>query len=226
LLCWQETSGKFGPRVSDEIQELSRMCPNVYICCSSSGKLTKSHVKNFITHVLKDNITNDFALILDSWSPQLNQDLYNQVFGPQNIEVQLFQIPPHCTPIVQPLDVFYFQQLKYMIKEITNFVLLHEINFVIHHRRSQIIIQSFAHNQLCAPIYNNMIKYAWFKSGYKNIDYEKFETIKDACFSNIYGKYCAAEQCCQNAFIKCSWCREYRCFKHCFIDDFHYHLCI
>jgi hypothetical protein len=112
MLCWQETSGKFGPRVSDEIQELSRMCPNVYICCSSSGKLTKSQVKNFITYVLKDIITNEFALILDSWSPQLNQDLYNQVFGPQKIEVQLFQNPPHCTPFVQPLDVFYFQQLK------------------------------------------------------------------------------------------------------------------
>ncbi|RWR99707.1 hypothetical protein B4U79_14268 [Dinothrombium tinctorium] len=44
-------------------------------------------------------------------------------------------------------------------------------------------MHSLIHNQLSAPIFNEMIRYAWRKSGY-NVDYNgSFQNVRDVCFS-------------------------------------------
>ncbi|XP_055348757.1 uncharacterized protein LOC129595702 [Paramacrobiotus metropolitanus] len=65
-ICLKERSGRFGPQVS---QSMFRP-KNLYIDCSNSGKMEKSHMFTFLKEVLfkMPNVTS-FVAICDSWNP-------------------------------------------------------------------------------------------------------------------------------------------------------------
>ena len=220
FLCLQESDYDFGERVSEEISYLRTLCPNMVISCSRSGKMDKNLVKQFNELLLKSYVTNDFVLILDSWNGHKDEKIYQSAFD--NNECKLIVIPPHCTPLIQPLDVFWFRQLKAFIKRISNVISLHNLDYKLSNRKNVIKLQSLAHNQLSSDKFVNMIKYGWYKSGFIEEYPGNFDTVNEICFKNVLGNTCS---CCDSyAIIKCSHCSMCLCIKHFFEDEFfHFH---
>jgi len=78
-------------------------------------------------------------------------------------------------------------------------------------------IHSLIHNQLSAPAFFPMFKYAWFAA--KIIEERSiFLNINAVCFPvNLLKKHCV---CREVSFIKCAWCEISLCFT-CFYDKYH-----
>lgn len=220
FLCLQETNVTFGPRVIEEVNRLTDSLKNVYITCSRSGKLTNAIYRTFLENVLKPYVSdNKFCLILDSWSGQINTPMYDTMFidgeGQPTCTVKV--IPPNCTPVCQPCDVYFYRQVKNFTSRLQNCSVLLETQRELHNRTDAITIHSIIHNQLSAPIFQAMISYAWYAS--KLIpEKDIFLNVNQVCFPPTLRK----EQCsCRKiAFIRCSWCREYICFE-CLYDKYH-----
>ncbi|CAF4239554.1 unnamed protein product [Rotaria sp. Silwood2] len=131
------------------------------------------------------------------------------------------EIPKHTTNQIQPLDVFYNNQHRYIAGRIYDRVQLDELDVNLSERNNIIRCQSLIYNQLCAPIFQLMLKYAWHASGYTDDHPEHFLSVKEACFT--FDNVTLGGNCCESSpFICCSWCRNNICFKH-FFFDYHFH---
>lgn len=86
-------------------------------------------------------------------------------------------IPPKCTPICQPCDVYFFRQVKNFLKRLQNAQELIAAKKEISDRKDIIKLHSLIHNQLSAPIFRAMIKYAWFASKLTPPTYKKRSTV-------------------------------------------------
>ena len=75
-------------------------------------------------------------------------------------------------------------------------------------------MHSLIHNQLSAPAFEPLIKYAWFKAGYLS-ERVKFSSVLEICFSNNFA-ICSHNDCSRQSFIQCSWCFAPFCFDHFF----------
>ena len=117
FLCLQETTGKFGPNVLNDLF----LPNNVFVTCSSSGKMSKELVKKFTLEIIKPVVKENFILMLDSWSGHKNYDQYENMFN--DLNCKLLVIPLKTTSLIQPADVFVFLQWKYFAKKCT--ILLH-----------------------------------------------------------------------------------------------------
>lgn len=66
FVCLQEPGDTFGIRVKKEVDELLKLCKNVIIVCSKSGKLTSYLYKEYLKTVLKPYVgNNQFFIIVD-----------------------------------------------------------------------------------------------------------------------------------------------------------------
>lgn len=65
--------------------------------------------------------------------------------------------------IIQPWDIFGFRVYKNYVRHFSEFVILNEIDVVLHQRNNIIKMQSLVYNQLCSPRYKELFKYGWFK---------------------------------------------------------------
>lgn len=130
-------------------------------------------------------------------------------------------IPKHTTAQIQPLDVFYNYQHKYITRRLFDRVRLDDLNVNLSERNNVIRTQALIYNQLCAPIFRKMLQYAWYASGYTKEHPGSFTTARDVCFS-FYSVICSGESCESVPVICCSWCGETLCFTH-FFDAFHFH---
>lgn len=84
FLCLQEPSGKFGPRVQKEVNELMEH-QNVHIVATKSGKFTKETYSEFLENVLKPYVnTEPFLFIIDSWGGQKDHAMYDRKFVDEN----------------------------------------------------------------------------------------------------------------------------------------------
>lgn len=120
FLCMQEPKGVFGPRVLQRVEQLSSEYGNISVTASKSGKLTKNHFHQFLNKVLMPYTRNNaFLFIADSWGGQTDISSIKEVFtdssGVCTASVEI--IPPHCTPMCQPCDVYFFRQVKLLIKK-------------------------------------------------------------------------------------------------------------
>lgn len=123
FICLQETTGSFGPRIQKSVDEYMKKYPNVVVTSSKSGKLTTKLYTDFLKHVLKPYVgEKSFLLLIDSWGGQTNPVLYDEIFQDANgmPTCSIKVIPPKCTPIVQPCDVYFFRQVKNFIKRLQN----------------------------------------------------------------------------------------------------------
>ena len=114
-----------------------------------------------------------------------------------------------------PLHVL---EIKIFIKYIQNSVYLLEEDQELSSREDAIKIHALIHNQLAAPIFRNMIQYAWFASNLI-ADRDYFDNVNNVCFPERPPK----KKCdlCNNVhFAKCSWCKDFLCFK-CYYIDYH-----
>lgn len=220
FLCMQETNGTFGVRVKKTVEKLTQEYGNVVITCSKSGKLTKALYKDYLTSTLKPYVKdNKFLILVDSWGGQVDNTLYDEVF--QNDEGEwtctMKVIPPKCTPLCQPCDVYFYRQVKNFIKKIQNASDLLQQQREVASREDAIKIHSLLLHQLRAPIFCDMIKYAWFAS---KLITEKplFQNVNEVCFPLSLTKtkcFCGGVN-----FIQCALCQSTLCFK-CFYDEYH-----
>lgn len=227
FLCVQEPLGKFGPRVQVAVNNLMEDFKNIEVTASKSGKLTKSHVLTFTETIIAPYVENkNFLLILDSWGGQKDPSLFHQRFtnedGERNSSVEI--IPPHCTPIAQPLDVFFFRQVKIFIKHLHNSTVLLEAGRHISSREDAIKVHSIIHHQLSSPAFQPMIKYAWIASGLIDEVHQHFNTVNQVCFAQeVLPSTCV--DCGGKGFIRCARCGKFLCFV-CFYDLYHPRNCL
>lgn len=220
FVCLKEPTGAFGPRVQKSVNEYGKKYQNVVITSSKSGKLTTTLYKDYLQDCVKPYVEqNKFLLLIDSWGGQTAPQMYDEIFQDNKglPTCTLKVIPPKCTPLVQPCDVYFYRQVKNIIKRLQNCSHLMEQQREITSREDCIKIHSIVHHQLSSPIFRDMLKYAWFASKLCD-DRTIFMNMNQVCFSTeALKKHCC---CKQAAFIKCARCRENFCFP-CFYDSFH-----
>lgn len=226
FLCMQEPSGRFGPIVKKKVDALTDKFKNVIVACTKSGKFTKQlyeeFLKSFILPYVKQK---KFLFIIDSWGGQTDQLLYDHVFVDERkaCTCTIKVIPPKCTPICQPCDVYFYRQVKIFTKKIQNAPDLLKNNREIASREDSIQIHSLILHQLSAPAFSPMIKYAWFAAKLTNNEEKPlFLNVNEVCFPiTLLKNPCA---CKAVGFIKCAWCSAVLCFG-CFYDKYHPKFC-
>jgi hypothetical protein len=218
-ICLQELDGKFGPQVKILVDEHLKRCRNIVVTTSKSGKLQKGHVKYWVDNVLKSSITQKYILMLDSWSGQKDESLFESLTGTK--QCLRLQIPPNTTPYIQVLDVYGFRQWKTFVRRITDIIELDNLDIDIKHRLNIITMHSLIHNQLSSPKFQKMWQYSWYKSGYTNTHPGKFKNVVEICFSSEINQ--CEENCEEVVFICCSYCEKSICFNH-FFHNFHNHI--
>ena len=159
------------------------------------------------THLAASTVRFSFT-----WAGQSDaKSIYKKMKG-----LYWLEIPPK-TPKIQPLDVFLNRQYKVIAHRVYDLVILDDINIHLAERNNVIRLHSLIHNQLSAPIFVPMIRYAWFKSGYVDANPGQFQTVVDVCFKFHQG-HCDTEGCDSFSFIRCSYCDEILCFNYFFIN--------
>lgn len=214
----QERNGEFGSRVQRDMFTAQ----NIFIQASASGKLMKSHLLNWFTEVYFKNVPNDTLLLVDSWTTYNDQQAIDNV-KPGDKNVKILRIPPKTTPLIQPLDVYFFRMYKNFVRRFYDRVELDDIQVNLYHRDDILKLHSLVHQQFSSPIFSNFIKFSWYKSGYIKDRPPKFKTPAEHCFDHDEEDcFSDCSQCTNGVFIKCSWCFKSFCFKHFFIE---YHFC-
>lgn len=170
----------------------------------------------------KENACTKVLYTLDHWSGQIDKALYKDIA--KNLQLEF--VPEKTTSMCQPLDVYFNRQLKYVVRKIYNYAMVHGNHLgqsvELLDRNSIIKIQSIAHFILSAPIFTKMIKHSFFQAGFTK---EKIncDNAFTTCFK-LSEVSCSFDQCCTIPFIKCSWCSEELCFDH-FVTEYHVVLC-
>jgi len=100
-------------------------------------------------------------LLVDSWSGHKDDLTLARVLPDADITIKL--IHPKTIKYVQPLDVYFFRQLKIYVRRIHDFV---RCNFEtsqtkLHDRMFIMKMFSIVYNQLGAKPFQNMLIYAW-----------------------------------------------------------------
>lgn len=103
-------------------------------------------------------------------------------------------------------------------RDIPDTVMLYNLDLNLHVRNNIIQLHSQVFNQFCSPRFENLIKYAWFKSGYVDERPPEFANPVEFCF-NTCNPIC--DFCDVIAIIRCAWCAKSFCFDH-FYKSFHY----
>ena len=87
--------------------------------------------------------------------------------------------------------------------------------------RAHIKLQSLTHIQLSSPRFQELFKYAWYKTGYLEQRPSRFENPVDFSF-NFLDAYTLprCHLCNKPAIIRCAWCKKYICIEH-FFDQHH-----
>ena len=120
FLCLKEASGYLSGNIKKDLFTAS----NVVVSCSKSGKLTTSLVQYWIDNVLKPTIGNQKCLLLFDYSAgQCNETLYADLKYLKRLE-----IPMKTTAIIQPCDVYYNRQYKYLVRKMYHHVRLYGLN--------------------------------------------------------------------------------------------------
>jgi len=103
----QEKSGKFGPRVQDQISK--GQPSNIIVTCTTSGKMMKSTLA-YLSEKCPDPLVSEKTLLIqDSWSGQKDLEIHKQKV--KNIgRLRVETMPPRATKYCQPLDVYFFRQ--------------------------------------------------------------------------------------------------------------------
>ncbi len=136
-------------------------------------------------------------VISDCWPDQGNIiGIYDNINKLYRLE-----LPKHTTTQIQPLNLFYNNQHKYIARRMFDRVLLDGLDINLSERNCIIRGQSLIYNQLCAPVFRKMLQYTWHASGYVDDHPGSFLTVKQVCFTfhNISGN----GGCCDSSLFIC-----------------------
>ena len=136
---------------------------NVVVTCSKSGKLTTSLVQYWTDNILKPTIRNQKCLLLsDYWGGQRDETLYADLKYLKCLEIR-----KKTTGMIQPCDVYYNRQYKYLIQKMYHHVRLYDLNIHLAQRNNIIKLNLFVYNQLSSPNFYSMTQYSW--SGWQEL---------------------------------------------------------
>jgi len=214
FLCLKEANG----HLSDNIKRNLFTATNVLVTCSKSGKLTTSLVQYWINNVLKSTIgTRNCFLLSDYWGGQRDEKLYAELKHLKRLE-----IPKKTTAMMQPCDVHYNRQYKYLVRRMYHHVRLYDLEVHLAQRNNIIKMNSLVYNQLSSPKFYPIIQYAWYQSGYLTTNPGTFENVKQICFS-FNDNCCHLQRCADSTpFIKYAYCDKVLCVEH-FFENYHIH---
>lgn len=211
----QETGGAFGPNVQRNIFRHDE----VFASASSSGKVTKGHIKEWFLKVYFPNVGNKTLLVGDALNSYKDRTEINNA-KPAHKEYTMEILPKGTTGMVQPLDIYFFRLYKAFTRRITDYMNMHHADVLMHLRNNILKLQTAVHFQFRSPRFKNCIKFAWHKSGYIN---ESVNHIAPRQFCFDLDNIPDWTDCDRPAFIRCGWCKEYLCSEHFFIsENFHY----
>lgn len=191
--------------------------PNLYITCSKSGKMDKRTMKEWVHNCVKPILNPPSVILLDSWTGFTDPNIYAEI----PVNCQRIRIPKNTTSLIQPLDVYFFRQYKIFVKQITNRIIVNEMNIQITSRNEIIKLHSLVYNQLQSDAYQPMLKYPWFKCQYMDTDPRPFTNVLETSF-NVKDIVCNVDQCTDISFVECAHCHDILCFHH-FYVLYHYH---
>jgi hypothetical protein len=184
VMSKRQRCSTFGPQVSKTVENLTEDYGNIVVTCSKSGKLTKKLFVEYLERTLKPYVgENVFLLLVESWGGQADATIYDDTFGKQSGEVTctVKVILPKCTPLCQPYHVYFYCQMKNLIKKLQHASDLLKEQREITSREDAIKIHSIVRHQLSAPVFENMIKYAWFASKLTS-NRSIFNNVNEVCF--------------------------------------------
>ncbi len=207
----QFKDGQFGPRVSKQVEEELKLCTNLIVTATESGKLTKPALEYWTNSGPLSNVEMHSLLIVDALST------YKSASMPDQVDILL--LPGGATPTSQPEDVFFFRPLKNSVHYCNRIIRLKRIECNLHDRLVHFRLQSLALRQFSSPQFRNLILYGWWKSGYLTEKPGQFEVPCDVCFKML-PPVCSS--CSNESFIRCAWCQEILCFAQFFTA---YHNC-
>lgn len=192
LLCLKEDSGKFGPEIAKRVKELETKLGNVRVYASSSGKMSKELMLNWIEDVLRPAIE-DAHMGGDDETEIYNYDLYplitlddfsreesnssilllldqwtgqindEVIFALEDEGVDVKIFPAHTTSELQPLDVTFNRQYKKFVKRVMERAIYENMTQQITNREGTILLHSMIWYEFKASAYRDMFRYAWRK---------------------------------------------------------------
>lgn len=129
------------------------------------------------------------------------------------------RIPKHTTARLQPLDVQVFRQYKIFVKRITEAASHLGIVQQVIDRYGIIRMHSVIWDQLHAPVYRDMLLWAWRNT---DPDFSEDELtygapprmVLDVQFGFNRTIGCETENCSARAFIRCAHCGKHLCLNH------------
>lgn len=195
--------------------------PNLIVSASRSGKLSTVLVEDFLDKIVVPHAQyNQILYLLDNWTAQTNEDLYESRFGRSpTYDFWVMFVPESCTDLCQPLDTYFHRQLKYIVKQFYFYESLHEPgeSSYLCTRNGVLKLHSLVHFVLSAPVFVPMIRYCWYSSGlWADGGKPLFKNVSEVCFKPR-ATDCSLMICDNDAFIKCSWCD----LSFCFNDFYH-----
>lgn len=224
MICFQEpkTKDHFGPLIQRNLDELLEVCSNIAVTCSSSGKFSKTLMRDWFDRVFSQDVHSESLLILDAWSGQGESA---QLVLP---DVSIEYIPDGATKYIQPLDVYFFRQYKILIKNVVEAcrdAYFSEESKVRPSCRYFIVrLHSLCLNQVSHPRFFNMWRYAWQKPGYvvdESVD--SFEDLSEILLKPLRQPDARCMTHDRLPLMRCVYCHDFICLS-CFFDPIHLHL--
>lgn len=155
-------------------------------------------------------------LLADAWGGHSSQRIADDLAGRHILELK---IPKHTTGYLQPLDVNFFRQYKRFWKLLTERALYEGSIQNITSRLGVINMNGMIWNQFSAPVYRDMILYAWRHTD-PLFEIEELDVgprprmVDDIQFKFNRSHFCEVEGCSNRAFIRCSHCQRHLCLDH------------
>jgi hypothetical protein len=217
--CFRENNNNFGPIVKLKVDEIFENVNNVEVVSYKSGIMSNFLINDWSKNLFDMNLYEssgineklNVLLLLDSFTCHWNTD-FDKSYNSNLFIIELVKIPPNTTSFAQPQDTGFNYELKYFIKIFVEHIAVDDIKIDNKNRLTIIKLFSLLWNQMCSEKFNNLIRHAWYSSGYLENDF-KFENMREICF-NIKFVNCDIITCNNSCFIKCSHCSKLLCIKH------------
>lgn len=128
LIVLQECNGQFGPRIQPQVDVLVKKCGNVHVLPSRSSIMSKMHLHHYFKNVFSKYVTDDSALLLDSWPTYRDTSILDECKQRTGHSIEVLTIPPKTTGMIQPLDVYGFRPWKNLHRTISDKIMLDQID--------------------------------------------------------------------------------------------------
>lgn len=120
--------------------------------------------------------------------------------------------------MLQPLDVGFFRQLKIFIRRITEEAIVQHRIEELTSREAIINLMSMIYNQLQAPAYRDLWRYAWRKTdalfSIDELTNHPPANVQSIQFSFDPAAKCKVDGCTENVVIQSAYNRDHFCLTH------------